>query len=237
MKIYYPARAIVALFLLSALSIATVKAQTNKSFPVSNFSEITVASGIDLYLTQGSSEAVRVSAHEDLLKNVIVEKNGNNLTIRYKNNSGWGRLFKGQGIKAYVNFKSLTALTASGGSDVFSQNQIKTDRLNAKASGGSDLKLDLVTKDFQLQASGGSDVTLKGSTTNMEIQSSGGSDVKAYEFRSENAKVSASGGSDANIYVTRALDASASGGSDIHYKGDASLKNSSSKSGDVTKVN
>ena len=237
MRTLYPVKSMFALALVYCLSTLTLYAQPSKNFSVNNFSEVAVASGIDLYLTQNGTEAVKVVAHDDLLKNVIVEKNGNTLTIRYKDNSGWGRFFKGQSIKAYVNFKTLTALSASGGSDVFSQAPIKTDRLNVRASGGSDLKLDLTARDFQLQASGGSDVTLKGSATNMEIQSSGGSDIKAYEFKAENAKVSSSGGSDANVYVTRALEASASGGSDIHYKGDAALRNNSSKSGDVTKVN
>ncbi len=67
----------------------------------------------------------------------------------------------------------------------------------------------------------------------MEISSSGGSDVDAFDFIVENARVHSSGGADVNIHVTRALEASASGGSDIVFKGKAALKNNSSKSGSV----
>lgn len=221
---------------LSANSIA-IKAQENKDIAISNFNEVSVSNGIDLYLTQSSSENIRVNAHTDLLKNVVVEKKGNNLNIRYKDNISWGRLFKGQSIKVYVNYKTLQAISASGGSDVYSQNTLKTDKLSISASGGSDIDLNVVAKDIQIQTSGGSDVNIKGNATNMEASSSGGSDIDALGFVVENARVTASGGSDTNVHVTKALDVTASGGSDVNYKGNPAVKKSSGKSGEVNKIN
>lgn len=223
------------LFLVSAYQ---VNAQENKNVSIKNVSSVTVSSGIDLYLTQGNSESLDIKSSEDLLKNVVVEQNGGNLIIKVKEGLNWGSMFRNQSIKAYLNFKTLNALTASGGSDVYSQNQIKADKFSIRSSGGSDVKLNLVCTDIQIQSSGGSDVKLTGKAENMVLQTSGGSDVNAYEFPVAYAKVSATGGSDANINVTKGLEAGASGGSDVHYKGNAALKKtSSSKSGDVTKVN
>lgn len=227
--------AIIAIVLLA--NSLTSKAQENKEIAITNFSEVSVSSDIDLYLTQSNSENIRVNAHPDLLKNVVVEKKGNNLNIRYKDNISWGRLFKGQSIKVYVNFKNLQSISASGGSDVYSQNTIKTDKLSVSSSGGSDLDLNVVAKDIAIQTSGGSDVNIKGSATNMEATSSGGSDIDALNFVVENARVSSSGGSDANVHVTKALDVTASGGSDVNYKGNPAVKKSSGKSGDVSKIN
>lgn len=227
--------ALLALFLVSAYN---ANAQESKNVSIKNVSSVTVSSGIDLYLTQGNSESLDIKSSEDLLKNVVVEQNGGNLTIKVKDGLNWGNMFRNQSIKAYLNFKTLNALTASGGSDVYSQNQIKADKFSIRSSGGSDVKLKLVCTDIQIQSSGGSDVKLTGKAENMVLQTSGGSDVNAYEFPVAYAKVSASGGSDANVNVTKGLEAGASGGSDVHYKGNASLKKtSSSKSGDVTKVN
>lgn len=229
-----------ALPVLFALSLNTIsaKAQENKNVALTNFNEVTVSSGIDLYLTQSGSENIKVSAHKDLIKNVIVEKNGTALNVKYKNNSNWGRLFKGQSIKVYVNYKTLQAITASGGSDVYGQNTLKSPKLNLNASGGSDLKLSMAVKDLEVAASGGSDIKLKGTATNMIVASSGGSDVEALDLVTDYAKVSASGGSDANVHVNKGLEANASGGSDINYKGNAAVRQTSSpKSGDVKKIN
>ena len=171
------------------------------------FNEIAVSSGIDLYLNQSATETVTIKGNEDLIKDVIVEQKGGLLVIKFKDGISWGRMFKNESIKAYVNFKNIKALTASGGSDVFTQNNLKADALKLIASGGSDLKLTLAVKDLSLTVSGGSDAELKGSGENLIATASGGSDIDAFAYLVNNAKVTASGGSDANIYVNKALEA------------------------------
>ena len=227
-----------ALLLTFTLNVTSMKAQSSKNVALTNFNEVSVSSGIDVYLTQSNSENIRISANEEVLKNVLIEKSGTGLVIRYKNNNGLNRLLKGQATKVYINYKKMEVINASGGSDVFTENTLKSPRLTVHASGGADVKLDLAVKDLQLSISGGADAKLKGTATNMAVNSSGGSDVHAFELITDYAKVSSSGGSDANVYVNKALEASASGGSDITYKGEAALnKTSSSKSGDVHKAN
>jgi hypothetical protein len=223
--------------LFMVISSYVAKAQETKNVVVKNFNSIGVSSGIDLYLTQGNSESLNIKSDAETLKDIVVEQNGGNLTIKFKDGIKWSGMFKNRVIKAYVSYKTLNAIAASGGSDVYTQNQLKTDKLAIRSSGGSDLKLNLVCTDLSIASSGGSDLSLKGKAANMTIQSSGGSDIDAYELISEYAKVQASGGSDVDIYVTKGLEASASGGGDVSYKGDASLKKtSSSKSGDVRHV-
>lgn len=227
---------IFTLFIVGA-SMSYSHAQSSRNVSVKDFKSIGVSSGIDLYLTQGTTETVTIKGDNDLIKDVIIEQNGSNINIKYKEGVNWGRIFKNQSIKVYVNYKTLTGLAASGGSDVYTQNTLKTDVLDVKASGGADVKLTLVCRDLTLAISGGSDADLKGSGENMQIAASGGSDVNAFGYVVNYAKVNISGGSDANIYVNKGLEAGASGGSDINYKGNASLKKtSSSKSSDINHV-
>lgn len=238
MKIRNLIKSSIFTLLIIGTSINYAIAQSSKNVSVKSFNRVTVSSGIDLYLTQGSTETLTIKGNDDLIKDVIVEQNADAITIRYKEGINWGRLFKNQTIKVYLNYKTLTGLNASGGSDVYAQNNIKSDILNLRASGGSDLKLMLTVKDLTLTISGGSDADLKGSGENLQLTASGGSDVNAFGYTVNNAKATVSGGSDANLYVNKALEASASGGSDINYKGKASLrKTSSSKSGDINHVN
>lgn len=226
------------LFLFILTSGFITKAQDTKNYPVKNFNSIGVSSGIDLYLTQGGSERVSIKSDEETLKNIVVEQNGSNINIKFKEGFSLSGMFKNRIIKAYVNYKTLTAIAASGGSDVVTQNQLKTDKLAIRSSGGSDLELNVACQDISIQSSGGSDIDIKGKATNMSIQSSGGSDISAYGFVTEYAKVQASGGSDVAIYVNKGLEAAASGGGDVSYKGSAALrKTSSSKSGEVRHVN
>lgn len=214
-------------------------AQKTKNVAVKSFNEINVSSGIDLILTQGNSENLTITTDEEILKNVIVEQNGSSLKIKMKDGFSFSNFFNGSkgGIKVYVNYKTLNAINSSGGSDVITKNQLKTDRLSIRSSGGSDINLDIICKDLNIESSGGSDVDLKGKAENMALNSSGGSDVNAFGLITQYAKVNSSGGSDVKIYVAKGLEASASGGSDILFKGDAALKKTSnSKSGDVKRV-
>jgi hypothetical protein len=227
------------LFLLMFILFYVLPAhsQQTKIVSLSNFQEVSVASGIDLYLSQGNAESVKVVAHESLINNVIVEKAGGLLKIRYKDNISWDRIIKGQSIKVYVTCKTLTAINASGGSDVLGQNTLKNNTLSITASGGSDIELSIASQNLEVRASGGSDVDLKGKAANLNVSVSGGSDINALELLVDYAKVRASGGSDANINVSKGLEADASGGSDVNYRGNASVnKTSSSKSGDVKKL-
>lgn len=226
----------IALLILSFTSLQTY-AQATKTSGITNFNQIKVSHGIDLYLTQGTSESIKITTHKDLLDKVIIEKVGTELVIRMENNTSWSRLLKNQGIKAYVSFKTLYALTASGGSDVYTQNTLKTDRFSATASGGSDLELAITTKELKVRVSGGSDADLKGIASNVDMSASGGSDIEALELNTEYAKVSATGGSDVTLSVNKAIEAGASGGSGVNFRGNAALKKtSSSSSGDVNRI-
>ena len=225
------------LLLITLFSSSMLFAQTSKSISVKDFTEIGVSSGIDLYLTQGSTEQVRLVGDKDLIESATVERDGSGIRIKYKDGFRWSSMFNNKSLKAYVTYKTLSGISASGGSDVYTENTLKTDKLTLNASGGSDLKMNIICKDIEIHSSGGSDVNLRGNAANMALHTSGGSDVNAFDFKTDYAKVNASGGSDANVFVAKALEANASGGSDVHYKGTASYrKTSDSRSGSVTKV-
>lgn len=204
-----------------------------------NFHAVQVSSGIDLYLTQSSEEAVAVSASsEEYRDKIITEVVDGVLKIYYEKNTNWnwGSLSGNKKLKAYVSIKNLDKLSASGGSDVAFESVIKSNKLSISISGGSDLKGEVACDDLSLTASGGSDAHLKGRAAKARISASGGSDVGGYGLITDVCNVISSGGSDVYITVNKEMDANASGGSDIHYKGNATARTSKSGSSDIRKV-
>jgi Putative auto-transporter adhesin, head GIN domain len=202
---------------------------------VSGFHGIEVGGGIDLYLSSGE-EAVAVSAANDEVRSRIkTEVKDGILRIGYE----WDRKlkldFKNKRMKAYVSYKQLDRLHASGGSDVFSVGSIKTDKLDMQASGGSDITINIDVNELKANASGGSDVIISGSAKSIDIDASGGSDFKGYELQADNCKANASGGSDIFITVNKELIADASGGSDVHYKGTGLIRDIKSSGGGSVK--
>ena len=84
-----------------------------------SFTAIKISGGIDLFLSQDDKEVVAVSSNDARTKEAIkaVVENGT-LRIYYDgDNKGWGN-WKNRKMRAYVSFKTLEKLTASGACDV-----------------------------------------------------------------------------------------------------------------------
>ena len=202
---------------------------------VAGFHGIHIASGIDLYLTQGNEEAVAVSASDPEVRDRIVTEVRDGVLEIYMEDHNWHWNWGNQHRKAYVSCKALDMLHASGGSDVYFEGPLKSDRLTMDLSGGSDLHGKMNIGDLTIRQSGGADSYISGTATNLYVHTSGGSDFHGYDLAADNCHVEASGGSDAYVTVNKELTANASGGSDVHYKGNGIVREShASGSGSIS---
>lgn len=188
-----------------------------------SFTAIKISGGIDLYLSQYETESIAVSASEpefrDRIKTVV--ENGT-LKIYYEGDKLWTRGNKK--LKAYVSFKKLENLSASGASDVVVTGSINVPALRIDCSGASDFKGAVKVDKLTIELSGASDAKISGSATEVSIQSHGASDVKGYDLVVDNCTAKASGASDINITVNKELIVHASGASDVFYKGTGVVK-------------
>lgn len=205
---------------------------------VSGFHAVQVSGGIDLFLSEGE-ESVAVSASETKHRDRIrTEVKDGVLRIWYEYEDKHIRIDWGnRKMKAYVSYKTLDKVGASGGSDVLVYGVIKSSSLKVNVSGGSDFEGKVEANNLTVDASGGSDVRISGTAKQLEIDASGGSDFKGYELAADICNLQASGGSDVYITINKELIADASGGSDVHYKGSGLIREiKSSGSSSIKKV-
>jgi hypothetical protein len=185
------------------------------------YEAIEVSDGIDLFISFGE-EAIAVSASEtkyrDKIKTVVEDRV---LKISY-DEKGFSWNTK-RNLKAYVSFKSLTALSASGGSNIIVEGGIKGNDLNIDISGGCGFKGRVEINKLTIDQSGGSDININGTAAKVSINASGGSDFNGYLLITDYCDAQASGGSDIEITANKEINARASGASDISFKGSASL--------------
>lgn len=217
--------------LLAVFSLVTVHAQKTirdanaEVRNISGFHAIEVSGGIDLFLSSGD-EAVAVSANNKEVRDHIVTEVKDGVLKIYLD---WKKALKfslhgNNTMKAYVSFKTLDKLSASGGCDVKVDGTIKSNSLKINVSGGSDLSAKVDVKSLSLDQSGGSDVDLTGTVTDIKIDASGGSDFSGYDLHADNCVITASGGSDVNITVNKEFYAEATGASDVNWRGKATVK-------------
>ena len=202
-----------------------------------SFTAIHVTDGIMVYLSEGKEESVAVSFSDGKYAERFKTEVENGVLKIYYDNKGinWSDNNKRK-PKAYVSFKNIDLLKASGGSDVKVTGSITASKLSMHVSGGSDFEGKVNIDELKIDASGGSDVDISGTAKNLDINASGGSDFKGYELITDNSTVDASGGSDVYITVNKELNANSSGGSDVYYKGNGLIKNIKSSGSTIKKV-
>ncbi|MEP7258043.1 MAG: DUF2807 domain-containing protein, partial [Flavitalea sp.] len=151
---------------------------------VGSFHAIEIASAFDLYLSQSDECAVAVSASGAEYRNRIrTEVSDGVLKIWYDDNKRFRT--NGRNLKAYVSFKELDRIAASGACDLKISGIIKSDLLSVNLSGASDLKGLLSVGNFSIDLSGASDIDVKGNAVSLKIKASGASQFKSFDFQAD----------------------------------------------------
>ncbi|MBS1745257.1 MAG: DUF2807 domain-containing protein [Bacteroidetes bacterium] len=112
---------------------------------------------------------------------------------------------------------------------------INANSFTLSQSGASNYKGDLTTPSADFDISGASVTDVNGTVSKLSVDASGASNFRGDDLTSENCKVEATGASSANINVSKDIQATASGASNIRYSGSATLSNVDVSSGSTVK--
>ena len=179
-----------------------------------SFNTIEVSHGLDVYLTQSETESLAVQADENLHDIIITKIEGNILKIYADKKIKYSAT-----QKVMVNFKSISKISASSGSDIYGIGIITVENLMLESSSGGDMDLDVKVNSLQCTASSGGDLKIKGSANDLVAKASSGSDINARNLSTLTANAASSTGADILVNVSNELTATADSGGDIKYLG------------------
>jgi len=217
------------------LILTGVFAQTTKKMVVdgaaedrklSGFTSINVTNAFDVYISQGTEDAVAVSKSDASgTSNIITNVSGGVLYISYRY-KGWSwSSLRNNKLKAYITVKDLQKLMVTGACNVSFVDAITSTNLQISMSGASDIKGPVKVNSLKVGASGASNVSLSGTSTDTDFNISGACSVKSLDLVTDNCKIIASGASSVKLTINKSLKANISGASDIRYKGTVSMFN------------
>ena len=190
-----------------------------------NFTSIRISGTIELFLSQGTAEAVAVSAANEKHRAYIkTEVKDHVLSISYQEGPGVHFSVGNRSLKAYVSFTTLEKLKISGASKVQVAETLNVPSLLLELSGASVMSGRAICNNLSVELSGASDLKISGAVNDIRIDAGGASRVWAYDLISDNCSIKASGASTVNVTVNKELNARATGASDINYKGTAIIK-------------
>jgi hypothetical protein len=200
---------------------------------VSNFNAIDAGGAVEVHLVQGPA-GVKVTADGNLQEYVEVFTEGDVLVIQYKQNTS---LEPSADIKIFVSVPSLNSIEVSGASKLIADGPYTgTTALQIKASGASNVTMNISVPKLDVDISGASHANLQGKATDIIASASGASEIRAMELVSETADIDVSGASDTEITANSKINIEASGASSVSYKGNAAVSQNVSGAGSVKKV-
>ena len=201
-----------------------------------SFSAINVSDGIELYLTQGQDESLAVSYGDEKYAERFKTVVENDVLKIYFDNKGinWSDNNRRK-LKAYVSFKTLEKLIASGGADVKLPAAINVNNLDMKFTSGAYFKGNIKAKAITVDQNSGSDLNISGSAEKITVDVSSGASFKGFDFAADYCDAKASSGGGVRISVQKELSAKANSGGGIHYKGTAVIRDININSGGIVK--
>jgi len=206
--------------------------------PISgDFSAVSVASGIELYISQGSENSLAISVSDEKFRDKFKTDVVNGVLKIYYDNKD--ELFRKNDrkdkLKAYLSVKNVNKLIGSSGSRTVLTNTFQGSNLEMDYSSGSTFKGEVKVNSLVLEQSSGSYVELSGSASSVDMEASSGSILRGFSFSTANCEAKASSGSMVNISISSEIEARASSGAIIKYKGAGVVKSMNVSSGGVVK--
>jgi len=194
--------------------------QKTQTYTFTDFTTINVSSAFKVNVTQSSQYSIIITANEELLDQIEVNKAENTLTIAVKP----GAIFTNFNSQAQITMPKLESVVFSGATHGTAEGLNSQDSITIKLSGASSLDV----KSFQAgnvttDISGASSFTATGTANDLVCTVSGASTLNLLNLEVNNANMNLSGASHATINVSGRLDADVSSASSLEYTGSPTL--------------
>lgn len=167
-----------------------------------------------IYLKQGSQQALRVEADDNLLN--ILETSVKRGKLRISTNGCVKNYTK---LDVFLTVKNLEEIESSGSGKIVGTNTLRSKELFLKNSGSGDIQLDISSQSVELDISGSGQIALSGRSETLDIELSSSGNCQAAKLESNEVKADVSGSGNCMLHVVKSLEAELSGSGKIVYSG------------------
>lgn len=202
---------------------------------VSGYHAIKVSTGIKVYLTQGKTEAVAVSATKAEYRDKIITRVENGVLKIYYDQEAlnfWKSLrTRDKDPIAYVSVVDLNGLDINSGASIHTEGALSGDKLSLDVSSGASFTGEVKFNTMDVDQSSGSVVRISGTASDLKVEGSSGSSFHGYDLAVGTCDANVSSGAGAQVTMNKEMSAKASSGGSISYKGDGVIRNVKTGSG------
>ncbi len=185
-----------------------------RDYDLAGFNGLDISSAFVVTVTQSDTYSVSVTADDNILGLIQVEKADRTLKIGLGNTR-----VTNVTLRATITMPTLSALYVSGATQATVSGFSSKDPLALEASGASAITGDITAGVAGFNVSGASRVELQGTAAELVAEVSGASHLLLRDFAVTHADVDVSGASEATVNLSGRLDAEVSGASKLRYLG------------------
>lgn len=230
---------LLALLTLTTSSNASIKPALNRAEderPVSNFKGVSAGGSLDVKITMGNKESLRLEGEKDAIADITTEVIDGILVIKSKTKwNDWARKYGRTKITVYITAKKISSLAMSGSGNMDVENTINSPDLTTALSGSGSLNATANVKSLSSAVSGSGNATLSGKTENLNLTISGSGNFRGKNLAANKASVQVSGSADVQVNAISTLEAVISGSGSINYSGNPTVKKTIIGSGSISK--
>jgi hypothetical protein len=203
------------IMILMVLATAGVVAQDRIEKNLGDFNELKTYRGLQVELIESDSPKIVIEGNK---ASSVTVKNVNGLlkiSMKIENT------FSSDEVMTYLYYSDpISLIDANEGSNIYSDNTIKQDRVEVRAQEGARIKLDLDVKKVEVVTATGGYINLSGTAESQEARANTGGIYKGADLKTKEATISVATGGNAEIFATKIVDAKASTAGIIDIKGD-----------------
>ena len=206
-----------------------------RNYDIGAFERIEVAGNYEVDVRTGSEPGVRASGPEKSIERMVVEVDGDTLTIHPKKrgglNIGWS---SGEPVRLIVTVPRLTGAEIAG-SGAIKVDRVAGDSFEGGVAGSGDLQLGQVeVGQLKMGIAGSGEINAgTGRARSVQYDIAGSGDIDAAGLAAEQAKVSIAGSGNVQANATKTAFVDIAGSGDVRMSGGAQCTVNKAGSGDV----
>ncbi|MBO7143874.1 MAG: DUF2807 domain-containing protein [Salinivirgaceae bacterium] len=233
---------VLKLFAIIALAIAfmpnTLNAQTIKGNgkiktevrQVSGFNRVVVQGQVELFLSQETSENVKIESEENLVSLFKTSVSDSTLYVFVPS------VKKALRLNITVAFKDLKQIVLLNEVTLNSEKVANFDNIEFICGDASRLNFEFKAANCVLKVHDSGNASLRGYTENLTVDAHDETEVNAFDLQSDNCNVIGSGYAEISVNAKKKLAVTMSGSSNLYYMGEANIwQRNFTSSGLITK--
>jgi hypothetical protein len=222
-----------SLFLLALFGVMMFSCQPNNSRSsgetitetrsLDPFNKVKVSGIVNLYLSQGDTESLRIEGDEKWVEKLKVQQRGDRLTISLK--EGNKSFSKNEKVEVHLQLKDLRELEFEGAGQIKSSSILELDELRIIGSGVGNIILELEADRVEADLNFVGNMELKGAAKELQIDNEGIGNIDASKLISQWVELNSSGIGKISVHAEEELTMNVSGIGAVSYTGNPNKVN------------